>query len=91
VTIIAKEHYWRTADGRIVRTGDVDADVLAYPAGDSLPDDVARELGLLDPPKKAEKPAKPAETEPDDEQDEKPDTKQDTKPANKSRAKPADK
>lgn len=60
--MIADRHYWRTKDGRFVPTGHPDAEVLAHPAGSELPDDVARDLGLLDPPakeapKQAPKPA----------------------------------
>jgi hypothetical protein len=67
--IAADRHYWRTADGRLVPTGHPDAEVLAYPAGDDLPDEVARELGLLDPPQAKQAP--------------KPAAKQAAKPANK--------
>lgn len=60
--ILADQHYWNTADGRLVPTGDVDAETLAYAKGDDLPDDVARAVGLLDPPKPAAKQAdKPAD------------------------------
>jgi hypothetical protein len=60
--ILADQHYWHTADGRYVPTGDVDADTLAYAKGDELPDDVALAVGLLDPPKPAAKQAdKPAD------------------------------
>lgn len=61
--MIADRHYWRTADGRLVPTGHLDAEVLVYPAGAELPDDVARDLGLLDPPTKqaTKQDAKPAD------------------------------
>ena len=55
--ILADQHYWHTADGRYVPTGHVDAEALAYAKGDELPDDVARAVGLLEPPKPAAKQA----------------------------------
>lgn len=55
--MIADRHYWRTADGRLVPTGHLDAEVLVYAKGDELPDDAARQAGLLDPPKPAAKQA----------------------------------
>lgn len=65
--IFADRHYWRTADGRLVGTGHPDAEILAYPKGDPLPEDVARDLGLLDPPAKAAvKPADKARAKPAD-------------------------
>jgi hypothetical protein len=67
VPMIADRHYWRTADGRLVPTGHLDAEVLAYPAGDTLPDDVAQDLGLLgDKPKQAAPPAIKARAKPAD-------------------------
>jgi hypothetical protein len=59
--MIAERHYWRTADGRLVHTGHIDAEVLAYPAGSEIPDDVARAAGLLDPPVQAKQAPKPAD------------------------------
>lgn len=76
--MIADRHYWRTADGRLVPTGHVDAQVLAYPKGDDIPDDVATELGLLDPPSNKQTAAKPAD-------------KARTRPTDEGRAKPGDK
>lgn len=70
--MIADRHYWRTADGRLVPTGHIDAEVLAYPSGTELPDEVARDLGLLDPPKPAAAKQAPKAT-----------TKQAAKPADK--------
>jgi hypothetical protein len=70
--VIADRHYWRTSTGGLVPTGHPDAEVLAYPAGDDLPDEVARELGLADPPR-----ATPAKQAP------KSASKLATKPANK--------
>lgn len=32
-------HMWRTADGRLVPTGHLDAEILAYPAGTELTED----------------------------------------------------
>lgn len=72
----APHHLWRTADGRLVQTGHLDAEVLAYPAGSEIPDDEARKLGLLDEKKPAKADA---------------DTKQATPAANKQRGKAADK
>lgn len=57
----ADRHYWRTADGRLVHTGHLDAEVLAYPAGSDLPDDVVRDLGLLDPPPQVKQVVKPGD------------------------------
>lgn len=56
--MIADRHYWSTADGRLVPTGHIDAEVLAYPAGSEMPDDAARLAGLLEAP--ATKQAGPA-------------------------------
>lgn len=59
----APHHLWSTKDGRLVRTGDLDAEILAYPAGADLPDDVADKLGLVDQPlKRAVKPTDKART-----------------------------
>lgn len=46
----APHHLWSTADGRLVKTGDPDAETLVYPTGHDIPDDLARELGLADGP-----------------------------------------
>jgi hypothetical protein len=51
-----KRHLWRTADGRLVETGHPDAAVLAFTAGQEIPDETAHREGLL-PPKQAAKPA----------------------------------
>jgi hypothetical protein len=60
--VIVDRHYWRTADGRMVPTGDLEAEVLVYAKGDEVPDDEALKAGLLDPPKPAAKQAaKPAD------------------------------
>jgi hypothetical protein len=59
--IIADRHYWRTADGRLVPTGHPDGEVLAYAKGDTLPDEVAKQLGLLDPPAPPKQAVKPAD------------------------------
>lgn len=48
-----EEHLWETSDGKLVKTGDPKAARLKYAAGDEVPDDEAREAGLL---KQAEKP-----------------------------------
>lgn len=37
-------HIWRTGDGRHVPHGHLDAAILAYPAGDDVPDHVLAEL-----------------------------------------------
>lgn len=59
----APHHLWSTKDGRLVRTGDVDAETLVYPAGTDVPDEVASQLGLADQPsKRAVKPADKART-----------------------------
>jgi predicted alternative tryptophan synthase beta-subunit len=55
--MIADRHYWRTADGRLVETGHSDAEVLAYTAGDEIPDDVARKNGLVPAPEAKHAPA----------------------------------
>lgn len=74
----ADRHYWRTADGRYVETGHLDAEVLAFPAGSDLPDELARELGLFgDEPKKAKQAAA--------------EEKQAPAPATKQRSRSADK
>lgn len=86
----ADRHYWRTADGRHVTTGHVDAEILAYPAGDELPDDVARELGLLDPLDPLGPDPDP-DPDPEIEVEEKPVTKRGGRPANKAGAKTPDK
>lgn len=68
--MIADRHYWRTADGRFVPTGDLDAETLVYAKGDEIPADVARKVGLLDPPKpaakQADRPADKSRTRPAD-------------------------
>lgn len=38
------QHIWRTADGRHVPDGHPDAALLAYAAGDTVPDEVLDEL-----------------------------------------------
>ena len=80
--MIADRHYWRTADGRLVETGHLDAEILAYPAGSEIPDDVAQELIAA-----ATDPERESDSEPDPE----PPRKQARPAANKARAKPADK
>lgn len=67
---LADRHYWRTADGRLVPTGHLDAEVLVYPKGTELPDEVAYDLGLLERPKpvakQAERPADKSRARPAD-------------------------
>lgn len=41
------EHIWRTRDGRLVLSGDVDAAILAYARGDEMSEDEARRRGIL--------------------------------------------
>lgn len=42
------KHIWRTADGRLVPDGDLEAAFLAYPKGDELTDHDAEANGVLD-------------------------------------------
>ena len=52
------EHIWRTADGRHVPHGHPDAAILAYPAGDEVPDGLVVEgAAEPEPPKAAPKAA----------------------------------
>jgi hypothetical protein len=60
-----ERHLWRTADGRLVQGGHPDAAVLAYTAGQEVPDDIARRDGLL-PVKSKAKPADKAAARPAD-------------------------
>lgn len=41
------KHIWRTADGRLVPDGDLEAAFLAYPKGDELSDHDAEAQGVL--------------------------------------------
>ena len=55
-------HLWRTADGRLVKTGHPDAVVLAHAAGTEFTDTQAEMLGLKAVPKPADKAmSKPAD------------------------------
>jgi hypothetical protein len=47
MTYKVPRHIWRTADGRLVSDGHLDAAFLAYPAGEEISDSVAEEKGLL--------------------------------------------
>jgi hypothetical protein len=40
-------HLWRTKDGRLVPTGHIDAQILAYARHDHIPDDIAAREGLI--------------------------------------------
>lgn len=60
-------HIWRTADGRHVPAGHRDAAVLAYAAGDYVPDAVIDELTAdTKRPKSRRKPADKAKAKPAD-------------------------
>lgn len=59
--MIVESHLWETADGKLVATGDPSAAFLKYPAGKEIPDDLARELGLI---KAVRKPADKAVKKP---------------------------
>jgi hypothetical protein len=59
---VLEHHVWRTADGRLVRTGHPDAAVLAHAAGTEFTDAQAEHLGLKAMRKPADKSiAKPAD------------------------------
>lgn len=64
----AEQRIYKTADGRHVLEGDVDAAFLAYPVGEEVPDEVISELtGDKKPAKKAvSKPADKAAPKPAD-------------------------
>lgn len=55
-------HIWRTSDGRHVLDGHPDAAILAYAAGDQIPDHVADEVGV----KMAARPEDKAKPKPED-------------------------
>jgi len=42
VAYVTPRHLWLTKDGRYVGTGDLNAETLAYAAGDEVPDDVVK-------------------------------------------------
>lgn len=57
---------WRTADGRHVADGHVDAAFLAYGEDDDVPDKVAAEVEGDDEPKRGRRPADKAKPRPAD-------------------------
>lgn len=46
--MIVTEHVWRTANGKFVPPGHVDAAYLAYAPGSEIPDADAQRIGLTD-------------------------------------------
>jgi hypothetical protein len=59
-----ERHLWRTKDGRLVPTGDLDAWILAYAKGDQIPEEIALREGLISSGVPPEPPPDPVIVEP---------------------------